>query len=206
MEFSIYGQCKLPTQWGEFDVIIFRTSTNEEHMAICKGNLNHQHAVLTRIHSACITGEALRSLKCDCGLQLEYALKKIEQEQLGIVIYLFQEGRGIGLGNKIRAYALQDQGIDTVDANLHLGFEEDPRTYEIALVILQYFGINSVRLMSNNPIKIQYLENANIQVVERISIEVGINPINHDYLTTKKERMGHLLDLSSMTPKKKMII
>ena len=187
-----YSSSSLPTQWGTFHVHIFRTVDHEEHMAICKGDFPSTQSPLIRIHSACFTGEALGSLKCDCKPQLESALHRIEQDGLGMVLYLFQEGRGIGLGNKIKAYALQNQGFDTVDANVHLGFGEDERTYEIALDMLRYFQIKAVRLLTNNPLKVDALEKGGIEVVKREAIEVGLNQVNSEYLETKQKRMGHL--------------
>ena len=189
---NLYSSTSLPTEWGLFKVHVFRTEDEQEHLAICKGDFPNGQAPLVRIHSACFTGEVLGSLKCDCKPQLENALRSIEEDGVGMVIYLFQEGRGIGLGNKIKVYALQEQGFDTVDANVHLGFEEDARTYEVALGILSYFQIEQVRLLTNNPLKLAALEKGGIEVVDRVPIEVGLNQVNANYLATKQERMGHV--------------
>jgi GTP cyclohydrolase II len=147
---------------------------------------------LVRIHSACFTSEVLGSLKCDCREQLEYALHEIQNEGRGVVLYLFQEGRGIGLGAKIQVYALQEEGLDTVDANTHLGYEEDARSYECALDMLDDLGVDQVRLLTNNPLKLEALAHGGLKHVERVPIEVGSNKINQDYLETKRDRMGHL--------------
>ena len=189
-----YSTSPLPTEWGEFIVHVYRDANHQEHMAICKGTFAAGQATLTRVHSACFTGEALGSLKCDCKAQLEFALQKIQQAESGVVVYLFQEGRGIGLGDKIKAYALQEtQGLDTVDANTHLGLSEDARTYENAYAILQDLGIDTIKLMTNNPLKVQALQDAGIHVQERIAVEVGLNQVNYQYLETKQQRMGHWL-------------
>jgi len=161
-------------------------------MAISQGELSGD-PVLVRIHSACFTGEALGSLKCDCKAQLERALREINREGRGVVVYLFQEGRGIGLGNKIRAYALQTSGADTVDANRQLGFADDDREYSDALEILSELGVERVRLMTNNPLKLEALKAAGLEVTERVSIEVGRNEVNASYLDTKRDRMRHHL-------------
>ena len=191
-----YSSSPLPTEWGEFQVHVYRDDEGGEHMAICKGSFKHAEPTLVRVHSACFTGEALGSLKCDCKAQLDYALQRIATAGHGVVVYLFQEGRGIGLGNKIKAYALQEnQGFDTVDANTHLGFIEDARSYETAYEILQKLQIDTIRLMTNNPLKVQALEQAGINVCERVDILVGVNEVNRSYLQSKQERMGHLLSL-----------
>ena len=163
-------------------------------MAIYQGELSGQgEAPLARVHSACFTGEVLGSLKCDCKAQLERALLEISRAGRGVIIYLFQEGRGIGLGNKIRAYALQNEGADTVDANRHLGFSDDDRDYQDAVEILSDLGVTQVKLMTNNPLKITALREAGLEVSERVSIEVGRNEVNASYLDTKRDRMSHLL-------------
>jgi GTP cyclohydrolase II len=196
-----YSSSPLPTEWGNFTVHTYRDAYNHEHLAICKGNFQLGVPTLVRIHSACFTGEALGSLKCDCKAQLNFALQKIQEIGRGAVIYLFQEGRGIGLGNKIKAYALQElQGLDTVDANTHLGFSEDARSYEDASAILQDLQIDTLQLMTNNPHKVKSLQNTGIVVADRIQIEVGLNAVNYDYLHTKQNRMGHWLNVHQPPP------
>jgi len=185
------AKAKLPTPWAEFSITAFEDTTNgEEHLAISLGNLDNDP--LLRIHSQCLTGDALFSLRCDCGSQLEMALKKIASEEAGLIIYMAQEGRGIGLGNKIKAYELQDEGLNTVEANESLGFEADERNYSICGEILSSMNIASVRLMTNNPSKIEGLIDSGIDVVDRVSIEVDASEHNKDYLDVKADRMGHL--------------
>jgi GTP cyclohydrolase II len=185
------AKAKLPTPWAEFSITAFEDTTNgEEHLAISLGNLDNDP--LLRIHSQCLTGDALFSLRCDCGSQLEMALKKIASEEAGLIIYMAQEGRGIGLGNKIKAYELQDEGMNTVEANESLGFEADERNYSICGEILSSMNIASVRLMTNNPSKIEGLIDSGINVVDRVSIEVDASEHNKDYLDVKADRMGHL--------------
>jgi len=185
------AKAKLPTPWAEFSITAFEDTTNgEEHLAISLGNLDNDP--LLRIHSQCLTGDALFSLRCDCGSQLEMALKKIASEEAGLIIYMAQEGRGIGLGNKIKAYELQDEGMNTVEANESLGFEADERNYSICGEILSSMNISSVRLMTNNPSKIEGLIDSGIDVVDRVSIEVDASEHNKDYLDVKADRMGHL--------------
>jgi|TARA_B110000263_G_C15002081_1_gene370994 GTP cyclohydrolase II len=185
------AKAKLPTPWAEFSITAFEDTTNgEEHLAISLGNLDNDP--LLRIHSQCLTGDALFSLRCDCGSQLEMALKKIASEEAGLIIYMAQEGRGIGLGNKIKAYELQDEGMNTVEANESLGFEADERNYSICGEILSSMNIASVRLMTNNPSKIEGLIDSGIDVVDRVSIEVDASEHNKDYLDVKADRMGHL--------------
>ena len=185
------AKAKLPTPWAEFSLTAFEDTTNgEEHLAISLGNLDNDP--LLRIHSQCLTGDALFSLRCDCGSQLEMALKKIASEEAGLIIYMAQEGRGIGLGNKIKAYELQDEGMNTVEANESLGFEADERNYSICGEILSSMNIASVRLMTNNPSKIEGLIDSGIDVVDRVSIEVDASEHNKDYLDVKADRMGHL--------------
>ncbi len=183
---------KLPTRFGQFNIRIYKLE-GKEHIAIFTSVLNEPPIV--RIHSECITGEVFGSLRCDCGQQLEYALRRISEENNGILIYLRQEGRGIGLFYKIEAYHLQDLGMDTVEANHQLGFEADERTYEIASVILKDMGIRKVRLMTNNPDKIEALMESGIEVVERLPIVIPPNVHNLKYLRTKKEKMGHLIEM-----------
>jgi 3,4-dihydroxy 2-butanone 4-phosphate synthase/GTP cyclohydrolase II len=184
----------LPTQYGDFKLIPFRQKSNGlEHVVLTKGTWNEDDAVLVRVHSSCMTGDIFGSKRCDCGEQLHQALKMIEQEGRGAVVYLNQEGRGIGLMAKIAAYKLQEQGYDTVDANLHLGFNPDERDYGVGAQILRMIGVRKMRLMTNNPVKRAGLEGFGLQVVENVPIEITPNPYDEAYLRTKKERMGHNL-------------
>ncbi len=187
MEFS--REARLPTEVGEFRIFVVREG-EKEHVVLIREPL--VEPVLLRVHSECFTGDVLGSLRCDCGEQLNYALYRIAREG-GILIYLRQEGRGIGLFNKINAYALQDEGYDTVQANHQLGFEADMRRYDIAGRILERIGVRRVRLMTNNPNKVWDLRRYGIEVVERVPIEVKPNEHNADYLRTKKLKLGHLL-------------
>jgi len=188
-------RARLPTRFGEFEIFGFENEVDgEQAAALIKGQIPKELAPLVRIHSQCFTGDTLHSLKCDCGEQLEKALAKIEAEGSGILIYQMQEGRGIGLLNKLYAYELQDRGVDTVEANLQLGFEADQRSYSFCAQILKYFGATKVRLMSNNPDKIQGLSGEGIEVVERIPLIVKASTLSQSYLKTKKEKLGHLLD------------
>lgn len=185
---------KLPTDSGTFELVGFDNQLDgKEHIAIVKGDVAGKENVLVRIHSECFTGDILGSYRCDCGSQLKKAMRTIEDKGEGIVLYLRQEGRGIGLINKIKAYKLQDSGLDTVDANLALGFEEDERDYAVAAQMLKALGVKSVVLMTNNPAKIEGLENYGMKVVKRAEIEIKPNEVNEKYLRTKFERMGHKL-------------
>ncbi len=185
----------LPTEHGNFRIRAFPELSGEDHCVIYTGQPSMVDAPLVRIHSECLTGDALGSLKCDCGPQLKRALNEIQNNGTGIVIYLRQEGRGIGLSAKIQAYALQDRGYDTLDANLLLGHPADARDYSIAARMLQEMGISQVRLMTNNPLKHQALEANGIRVIQRIEHIDGVGPFNREYLSTKAARMGHLIDL-----------
>lgn len=185
--------CKLPTPWGEFRLSAMPDpETGLELIALTMGDVTGQAPVLTRLHSECLTGDSFFSLRCDCGAQLEAAMIAIATEGRGALIYLRQEGRGIGLINKIRAYALQDAGADTVEANRMLGFPDDLRRYDGAALLLKSLGISSVRLMTNNPQKISALISLGIDVVQRVELHVGANMHNAHYLETKAIRMGHL--------------
>ncbi|KQV78233.1 GTP cyclohydrolase II [Rhizobacter sp. Root1221] len=186
--------CWLPTELGEFQLHgVADPLTGREHAALTMGDLTNGEPVLTRVHSECLTGDTLFSLKCDCGPQLQGAIEAIAKEGRGALVYLRQEGRGIGLVNKIRAYALQQAGADTVDANRLLGLPDDSRDYKMAHDILAALGVSSVRLMTNNPGKVEALRKLGILVTERVELNVGRNPHNHGYLDTKARRMGHLI-------------
>jgi len=186
--------CQLPTQWGTFDMHGFEdTESGKEHIALVIGDPGNEQPVLMRVHSECLTGDALFSQRCDCGSQLEHAMAAIAAKGSGIILYLRQEGRGIGLLNKIRAYHLQDEGADTVDANESLGFAADQRDYSMVGPMLSHFDVNEVELLTNNPKKVEALEQLGISVVKRHSIETGLTPHNHNYLKTKVNRLGQLL-------------
>jgi GTP cyclohydrolase II len=217
MTLKRYAEADLPTAYGPFRVYVYRRVNEsaagvpggdagpdsaavdehmaEEHMAIVRGDISRGTSVLCRVHSECWTSEVIGSLKCDCRDQLDSALEKIAAEGAGVVVYLRQEGRGIGLGNKIRAYDLQNRGADTVEANLRLGFEADARSYDMAAQILDDLGVKSVRLLTNNPLKIAGLEAAGVKVVDRISHWVGENQHNASYLAVKRRKMGHHADV-----------
>ncbi len=185
----------LPTRFGEFEIYGFENQHHgEETVAVLKGPLASDPPPLVRIHSQCFTGDTLHSLRCDCGEQLEEALSRIQASGSGLLIYQMQEGRGIGLLNKLHAYQLQDEGADTVDANLQLGFEADQRSYYSCARVLKYFGVTRIRLMSNNPKKILGLEAEGVEVVERIPLMVKASILSEKYLRAKKEKLGHLLD------------
>ncbi len=198
MPIQFVASSKLPTAHGEFDISVFEDpTTGEEHVALSKGLLHGQggvqaESIIVRLHSECLTGDAFASLRCDCGPQLHTTLDMIEAAGKGAVLYLRQEGRGIGLPNKIRAYALQDQGHDTVDANLMLNLPADARTYEMCKIMLDHLGISKVKLVTNNPAKVEALQALGITIVERIPLKVGKNPMNEAYLLTKQQRMRHL--------------
>ena len=190
------AEAKLPTKFGDFRMIGFKEKKSELcHVALIKGDISENEAILTRVHSECLTGDAFGSKKCDCGEQYEAAMKMIEEEASGILLYMRQEGRGIGLLNKIKAYALQDTGLDTVDANLALGFEEDMRDYKISADMLKILGVSEVKLITNNLAKIEGLVKNDIKVIERVPIQIKPNKNDVFYLKTKKERMNHLLEL-----------
>jgi GTP cyclohydrolase II len=192
-----YADAEIPTAHGPLRVFVYRDSSvgelaqAEEHVAIVAGDVSGASNVLTRVHSECWTSEVLGSLKCDCREQLDAALARIAAEGVGVVVYLRQEGRGIGLGNKVRAYALQNDGADTVEANLALGFEADERRYDLAAAILKDLGVRSIRLLTNNPTKVNGLRTSGVVITERISHWVGENQYNSDYLAVKRRKMGH---------------
>lgn len=191
------AEAKLPTKYGEFKVVAFKEkNTDKCHLALIKGDIKAQNKpVLVRIHSECLTGDALGSQKCDCGEQYNKSMRMIAEEGCGILLYMKQEGRGIGILNKLKAYALQDEGMDTVDANLALGFDEDLRDYRASADMLDYFGINKIRLITNNPAKINGVIKYGVEVVERVPIEMKSNKYDAFYLKTKKEKMNHLLEI-----------
>ncbi|KJV40155.1 GTP cyclohydrolase II [Acinetobacter brisouii] len=196
MAIKFISKSKLPTAFGNFEIIAFQDqSTGEEHVALAKGlETVPTGPVLVRMHSECLTGDAFGSLKCDCGPQLHSAMKMINDEGQGVILYLRQEGRGIGLTNKIRAYALQDQGHDTLDANLLLNLPADARHYDMCAIMLDYLQVKEVRLITNNPLKINALKDLGINVVERVPLTVGLNIFNKGYLETKQKRMSHMYE------------
>lgn len=219
MSYQFITSAKLPTRHGEFDIHIFENDAGQEHVMLTVGlsvvndpntidtshpreavlnqkneTLSERPVPLIRIHSECLTGDAFSSLKCDCGPQLNTAMQAIQKMGCGAILYLRQEGRGIGLTNKIRAYALQDQGHDTLDANLMLGLPADARIYDMCGPMLAHVGVDAVRLITNNPDKVAYLTEHGIDVVERVPLVVGVNDMNAEYLATKRDRMGHLFD------------
>lgn len=186
----------LPTPWATFRLHGFVDRTGgREHLALTLGSVADGGPVLARVHSECLTGDALFSRRCDCGAQLEAAMKRVAAEGRGVIVYLRQEGRGIGLMNKIRAYRLQDEGMDTVEANQHLGFGDDERRYDAVKPIFEHLGVGAVHLMTNNPRKVEALEALGIQVVTRQPLVAGANPHNHRYLRAKARRLGHWIPL-----------
>ncbi len=189
------AQANLPTEYGIFKIVGFELpDSKKEHVALVMGDIsNEEEPVLARIHSECLTGDALHSLKCDCGFQLATALRQIQEEGRGVLIYHREEGRGIGLINKIRAYALQDQGMDTIEANLALGFKADERNFAVCADMFELLGVKKVRLMTNNPQKVDTMKQAGINVVERVPLNVGENRYNTKYLDTKAKKMGHYI-------------
>lgn len=198
MVIQFVSKSKLPTAFGNFEIIAFQDpTTGEEHIALAQGlETAPVKPVLVRMHSECLTGDAFGSLKCDCGPQLHATMKMINDAGQGVILYLRQEGRGIGLTNKIRAYALQDQGHDTLDANLLLNLPADARQYDMCSIMLDYLQIKDVRLITNNPLKIRALTDLSINVVNRVPLTVGLNHFNQAYLETKQKRMAHLYENS----------
>jgi 3,4-dihydroxy 2-butanone 4-phosphate synthase / GTP cyclohydrolase II len=189
------ASARVPTQYGDVRLCAYsNTGDDKEHLAIVKGTVAGLRGVLTRIHSECFTGDVLGSLRCDCGPQLDEAMRRISAAGIGVIVYLRQEGRGIGLAEKLKAYNLQDAGYDTVDANIMLGHQPDARTYDVAAAILRDLGVLSLRLLTNNPDKIENLRTLGVKVESREPLEVAANPENAGYLTTKAARMGHLLN------------
>ncbi len=196
----VIGVADFPTCFGHFAIIAFYNNKDKkDHIIIVKGNVVRKRNVLTRLHSSCLTGDVLGSLRCDCGPQLHNALTLIEEEKMGILLYMQQEGRGIGLANKIRAYMIQDHGSDTYDANVYLGFEPDERRYEIAAAMLRKLEVRDIRLLTNNPKKIEELRKYGVMISQRVSLETSPNNYNRLYLMTKKTRFGHLLSIDSLS-------
>lgn len=191
---------RIPTDMGEFNLILFKNNRDEkEHLAYILGEVEGEENVLVRVHSECFTGDVLGSQRCDCGEQLHKSLEMIAEEKLGILVYMRQEGRGIGLLEKLRAYNLQDEGYDTVDANLILGHQPDSRGYSVTAAIIKDLGIKSIRLLTNNPMKIDDLKHLGIEMTERVQLKPTLNPNNERYIRTKVDRMNHLLDLPPST-------
>lgn len=194
MSIKYIATSKLPTAWGVFDIHGFEDlETGKEHLALTMGQFDANEIVLGRIHSECLTGDALFSLRCDCGFQLQTAMQNIAEHGQGFILYLRQEGRGIGLLNKIRAYQLQDQGANTVEANEKLGFAADMRRYDMIKPMLDHIGVTKVRLMTNNPRKVDAMTQVGVEVVERLPLQVGKNRYNEGYLKTKSTQLGHLM-------------
>ncbi|HEV8321689.1 MAG TPA: GTP cyclohydrolase II [Myxococcota bacterium] len=193
----IVGRAPLPTRYGEFEIVTFdpAQSDGQEHVALVRGRVDGADGVLTRVHSECLTSEVLGSLRCDCRDQLEVSLRDLGSRDQGVLVYLRQEGRGVGLVNKVRAYALQEQGRDTVDANLELGLPDDPREYDVAAAMLTSLGVASVLLLTNNPRKMFGLRKYGIDVVGRVPLITPVTEHNRDYLRTKQLRSGHLLNI-----------
>jgi len=186
----------LPTEWGDFQLHAFKDKSNVmDHLALVKGTWEKDEAILVRVHSSCLTGDIFGSCRCDCGPQLHSAMKQIENEGKGVIVYMNQEGRGIGLVNKLKAYKLQEQGLDTIDANIQLGFQADERDYGIGAQILRELGVNNMRLMSNNPKKRTGLIGYGLEIIENVSLEIPSNVHNKQYLETKRDKMGHQLNI-----------
>jgi len=182
----------MPTRFGHFKLIAFQEkNTSNEHLALIKGEWQNQDPVLVRVHSSCFTGDILGSMRCDCGEQLQKAMQMVEAKGQGIILYMNQEGRGIGLVNKLKAYKLQENGMDTVEANLHLGFPMDKRDYGVGAQILRYLGVSKLRLISNNPRKRAGLLGYGLEIVETVPLEISPNPHNEKYLQTKRDKLGH---------------
>jgi GTP cyclohydrolase II len=193
---EVLSRAKLPTRHGQFEIVAFRRRDGEplRDIAVVKGDIAGAERVPVRVHSECLTGDVLGSLRCDCGEQLEVAMQRIAESPTGIVLYMRQEGRGIGIANKVRAYALQDGGLDTVEANEHLGFDDDLRSYDLAAAMLLAMGVRSIELHTNNPKKVQGLREQGIDVLERVPLAIAPRDENRHYLLTKHKRSGHLFE------------
>ena len=190
------AQAGLPTGYGTFEMFVYNASDHNEHVALTLGAIDDGDPVLVRAHSECLTGDVLGSSRCDCGEQLDDSLRFLQEQGRGVLLYLRQEGRGIGLAKKISAYALQEQGLDTVEANLALGLPEDMRDYRVAAEMLLDLGVRKARLLTNNPAKVEGLERHGVEVVERVPLRISANPSNLGYLKTKREKMGHLFPMA----------
>ena len=196
------AETKLPTNYGVFTAIAYKSDFDpDEHLALVLGDISNEEPVLVRVHSECLTGDVFGSLRCDCGEQVTLAMQNIAQEGRGVLLYMRQEGRGIGFHNKLRAYALQDQGMDTVEANIHLGLAPDLRDYGVGAQILADLGLHQIRLLTNNPKKVIGLEGYGLKVVETVPIIIPPNPYNRNYLETKRKKLGHLLEVPNITDK-----
>ncbi|ALM50947.1 MULTISPECIES: GTP cyclohydrolase II [Halomonas] len=201
MTIRFIAASRLPTPWATFTMHGFEDeATGKDHIALTLGDIADGQPVLGRVHSECLTGDALFSMRCDCGYQLQEAMKRVAEEGRGVILYLRQEGRGIGLLNKIRAYHLQDQGADTVEANERLGFAADLRRYDLCIPMLDHLGVKGLRLMTNNPRKVDALSEAGVDIVERVSLTTGLNPHNEHYLATKAGKLGHMIALADFVP------
>ncbi|WP_017429286.1 GTP cyclohydrolase II [Vreelandella jeotgali] len=201
MTIRFIAASRLPTPWATFTLHGFEDdATGKDHVALTLGDINGEAPVLGRVHSECLTGDALFSMRCDCGYQLQEALKRIAEAGCGVLLYLRQEGRGIGLLNKIRAYQLQDDGADTVEANEQLGFGADMRRYDLCVPMLDHLGVRALRLMTNNPRKVDALTRDGVNVTERVPLTTGLNPHNEGYLSTKAGKLGHMMALGDFTP------
>ena len=193
---EVFARANLPTSYGGLEMVAFKNNLDgKEHVAVLSGHVVGQGSVHTRVHSECLTGDVFGSRKCDCGPQLDAALHEITSRGRGVVLYMRQEGRGIGLANKIKAYSLQDAGFDTVEANLHLGFDDDLRDYRVSAAMLHLLGVESVQLFTNNPKKVAGLRNNGVIVDQRVPLLIEPNEFNADYLRTKQQKSGHLLDV-----------
>ena len=185
---------QMPTDFGDFKLIAYeQTTTHENHLALVKGEWEENEPVMVRVHSSCVTGDIFGSCRCDCGPQLHEAMQMIEKEGKGVIVYMNQEGRGIGLMNKLKAYKLQEEGMDTVEANIHLGFKEDQRDYGVGAQILRKLGVRKIRLVSNNPTKRAGLLGYGLEIVDNVALEIPPNKHNENYLRTKRDKMGHTI-------------